>query len=297
MTQPPAGGLIVVDKPSGWTSHDVVARVRRLAGTRRVGHAGTLDPMATGVLLVGIERATRLLGHLALTSKTYTGTIVLGMSTSTDDAEGEPVEERDASAVADNAIRAAVARLVGEIEQVPPAVSAIKVAGVRSYTRARQGEDVELPARRVTVHSFDVTALRRSGRRLEVDVVVACSSGTYIRSLARDVGVSLGVGGHLSALRRTRVGSWDLAAARDLHALSADGGVAAALIPLDDVAAASFPRRAVGAEDAARLAHGVRLPAVGAPPGPVAVFDPAGRFLALVEERDAVAVPIAVFVG
>ncbi|HVE98694.1 MAG TPA: tRNA pseudouridine(55) synthase TruB [Mycobacteriales bacterium] len=297
MTGTPPGGLLVVDKPAGWTSHDVVGRVRRLAGTRRVGHAGTLDPMATGVLLVGIERATRLLGHLALTEKRYLGTVVLGLTTSTDDAEGEPGAERDTSAVADGAVFAAARELTGPLEQVPPAVSAIKVAGVRSYTRARAGEDVSLPPRRVTVHALDVLAVRRHGARVEVDVDVTCSSGTYIRAIARDLGARLGVGGHLSALRRTRVGSWDLAAAHTLDDLAADGAVAAALVPLDDVAATSFPRRDVDADEAGRVAHGVRLPAIGLGPGPVAVFDPGGRFLALVEERDGAAVPIAVFVG
>ncbi len=297
MTGPPAGGLVVVDKPAGCTSHDVVGRIRRLAGTRRVGHAGTLDPMATGVLLVGVERATRLLGHLALTEKRYAGTLVLGASTSTDDAEGDVQSETDASAVSDEAVRAACALLVGELEQVPPAVSAIKVDGVRSYTRARAGEAVELSARRVTVHAFDVVAVRRRGARVEVEVDVRCGSGTYIRALARDVGAALGVGGHLCALRRTRVGPWGLDAAAPLEALAGDGAFAAAIIPLDQVAALSFPRRDVDAADAARVAHGVRLPAIGSAAGPVAVFGPDGDFLALVEERGEVAVPLAVFVG
>jgi len=262
-----------------------------------VGHAGTLDPMATGVLLVGVDRATRLLGHLALTEKRYTGTAVLGATTSTDDAEGELVAEVDATSVTDEAVLAVAATLVGELDQVPPAVSAIKVDGVRSYTRARAGQAVALAARRITVHSLDVLAVRRLGARIEVDLDVTCTSGTYIRALARDLGAALGVGGHLSALRRTQVGAWDLASAVTLDELAVDGALAAALIPLARVAALSFPRRDVDDADAARVAHGVRLPAVGQVAGPIAVFGASGDFLALVEERDDVAVPLAVFVG
>ena len=296
MSGPPPGGLVVVDKPAGWTSHDVVGRVRRLAGTRRVGHAGTLDPMATGVLLVGVERATRLLGHLALTEKRYDGTVVLGATTSTDDAEGEPVEACDASHLDDDAIRSAVATQVGQLSQIPPAVSAIKVDGKRSYARVRAGEVVELKARPVTVHSIDVVDIRRAGSRTEVDVDVRCSSGTYIRSIARDVGATLGVGGHLGSLRRTRVGAWDLASATPLEDLSADGAFADALLPLAVVAAAAFPRRDADPEEARLLSHGVRLSAAGYDDGPVAVFAPTGELLALVEERDGAAVPLAVFV-
>lgn len=295
MSEPARGGLLVVDKPAGWTSHDVVGRVRRLVGTRRVGHAGTLDPMATGVLLVGVERATRLLGHLALTEKVYVGTAVLGSTTSTDDAEGEPRAERDASGVVDDAIRRAAAALVGEIDQVPPAVSAIKVGGVRSYTRARAGEDVALGARRVTVHAIDVLGVRRTGPRVEVDVEVRCSSGTYIRAIARDLGAALGVGGHLSALRRTRVGPYDIARAHSLDALVGDGAAIAAIEPIDDVAAAAFPRRDVDADDAGRLSHGVRLAATGVA-GPVAAFAPDGTFLALLTDDGDAAKPLAVFV-
>jgi len=293
---PPPGGLVVVDKPAGWTSHDVVGRVRRLAGTRRVGHAGTLDPMATGVLLVGVDRATRLLGHLMLTEKEYAGTVVLGATTSTDDAEGEVRTTADASAVTDEAIRAAAATQVGAVSQVPPAVSAIKVDGIRSYTRARAGEDVELRARDVVVHALDLVDVRRDGTRVELDVAVRCSSGTYIRAIARDIGAALGVGGHLSALRRTRVGPWDLSHAVALEDLSADGAYAVALVPIGDVAAATFPRRDVDEDDAARLSHGVRLSPSCAGDGPVAAFGPDGRFLALVEDRDGAAVPVAVFV-
>jgi tRNA pseudouridine55 synthase len=218
---PAPDGLLVVDKPGGWTSHDVVGRVRRLAHTRKVGHAGTLDPMATGVLVLGIGRATRLLGHLALTDKTYTATIRLGATTVTDDAEGEVVEVRDASEVTDAAVAGAMAALTGEIAQVPSSVSAVKVDGVRSYARVRAGEAVELAARRVTVSRFAL--LERRGD--DLDVVVDCTSGTYVRALARDLGAALGVGGHLTALRRTRVGPFGLEVARTLEQAAQELGI------------------------------------------------------------------------
>ncbi|HMU36812.1 MAG TPA: tRNA pseudouridine(55) synthase TruB, partial [Marmoricola sp.] len=192
-------GLVIVDKPAGFTSHDVVARVRRLAGTRKVGHAGTLDPMATGVLVLGVNRATRLLGHLMLTEKAYDATIKLGESTSTDDAEGETIATSDTSGLSEDQVRAALAEFVGDIDQVPTAVSAIKVDGKRAYARVRAGEEVELSARRVHIASIEVTRVELP----EVDISVRCSSGTYIRAIARDLGAALGVGGHLSALRRT----------------------------------------------------------------------------------------------
>ena len=200
------GGLVIVDKPPRLTSHDVVGRIRRLAGTRRVGHAGTLDPMATGVLVIGVDKATRLLGHLALTEKEYSATIRLGQATDTDDADGETVAETSAAGVTDAALHAAAAALTGEIRQVPPGFSAIKVAGKRAYRLAREGAAPELAARTVTVRSLDIVAVRRSGDLLDVGVTVTCSSGTYIRALARDLGAALGVGGHLTALRRRPAG-------------------------------------------------------------------------------------------
>ncbi|WP_203566777.1 tRNA pseudouridine(55) synthase TruB [Aestuariimicrobium ganziense] len=203
-------GLVVVDKPQGWTSHQVVGRLRRLLGTRKVGHAGTLDPMATGVLLVGVNRATRLLGHLAAHDKTYLATIRLGEQTTTDDAEGETVATTDASSVGDADISMQVAALTGEIDQVPSTVSAIKVDGKRAYARARAGEVVVLKSRRVTVSRFDVLTRHERGGHVDLDVVVDCTSGTYVRALARDLGAALGVGGHLTALRRTRIGGFEL---------------------------------------------------------------------------------------
>ena len=285
-------GLVIVDKPADWTSHDVVGRMRRLAQTRRVGHAGTLDPMATGVLVLGVGKATRLLGHLALTEKTYDATIRLGESTNTDDAEGEIVTTAPAGTVTDADLHAGVAALTGPIEQVPPQVSAIKVNGERAYKRARKGEDVDLAARPVTVHEFAVGEIRRQGGLIDVDASVTCSSGTYIRALARDLGASLGCGGHLTALRRTRVGPYRLSMARTLDQLAEQ----LEIIPMEEAVTAVFPRRDVSADDARKVAHGGRLPAAGLGPGPVGVFAPDGTLLALVEERGEVARPLAVFV-
>jgi len=285
-------GLVIVDKPSGWTSHDAVARIRRLAGTRRVGHAGTLDPMATGVLVVGVEKATRLLGHLALVDKAYTGTIRLGQATNTDDAEGEIVSAAGAARLTDDELLAAVTPLTGRIRQVPPQVSAVKVAGVRAYRLARAGQHAPVAAREVIVHTFEITGVRRAGTLIDADISVTCSSGTYIRALARDLGAALGVGGHLTMLRRTRVGRYGLSAARTLDEL----GASFAVLPLAEVAAAEFPRRDVTTEEAERVAHGVPLPATGLGPGPVAVFGPGGGLLALVQEKGAHARPLAVFV-
>jgi tRNA pseudouridine55 synthase len=284
-------GLVAVDKPGGMTSHDVVARVRRLAGTRKVGHAGTLDPMATGVLLVGIERATRLLGHLALTDKAYSATVRLGVSTVTDDAEGEVLATADASGVTDAAIEAALQPLRGDILQRPSSVSAIKVDGVRSYARVRGGEDVELAARPVTVSRLAVLAVRRGDGVIDLDVDVECSTGTYVRALARDLGDALGVGGHLTALRRTRVGPFTLDQARTFDELEESFAV----IPLADVVRASFASLEVDAEAAERVLHGDRLEAPQAMSSPVGVFDGTGRVLSLAEERAGLLVPLVVF--
>ena len=290
----PRGGIVVVDKPAGWTSHDVVAKVRRFAHTRRVGHAGTLDPMATGVLVLGVERATRLLGHLALGEKAYAATIRLGASTATDDATGEVTRAVSAREVAPADIRAGVAALTGELDQVPSSVSAVKVGGERAYRKARRGDDVVLASRRVVVSAFDVERIGPVGDVIDVDVRVVCSSGTYVRALARDLGAALGVGGHLTRLRRTRVGAYDLGSARTLEELAESF----ALVPLGQVAAATFPRVDVDADTARLVSFGQRLPGLlpaGAHPGTVAVFGPAERFLALYEERDGVGRPVAVF--
>ncbi|MBT2472999.1 tRNA pseudouridine(55) synthase TruB [Streptomyces sp. ISL-66] len=292
-------GLVIVDKPSGFTSHDVVAKMRGIAKTRRVGHAGTLDPMATGVLVLGVEKATKLLGHLALTEKEYLGTIRLGQNTLTDDAEGEITSSVDAAGVTREAVDAGIAKLSGEIMQVPSKVSAIKIKGVRSYKRARDGEDFEIPARPVTVSSFQVYDMREAQAEdgtkvVDLIVSVVCSSGTYIRALARDLGADLGVGGHLTALRRTRVGPYKIDRARTLDQLQEELTV----MPIGDAAAAAFPRWDLDARRAGLLANGVRLdmPQEYEAGRAIAVYGPDGRLLGLVESKGGKAKSLAVFV-
>lgn len=281
-------GLVVVDKPGGMTSHAVVARVRRTLGTRKVGHAGTLDPMATGVLVLGVERATRLLGHLMLTEKAYTATVRLGATTTTDDAEGEVTAATDASHVTEEQVREALLAFSGDIDQVPSTVSAIKVDGKRAYALARAGEEVELKARRVTIHEIEADGVRRERGFLDLDLRVRCSSGTYIRAIARDLGAALGVGGHLTALRRTAVGPFTLDGANtDLDDL--------AVTPLAVAARASFPALDLDEEQAQAVRYGRPL----ALPIDVltGVFAPDGEFLALYQPNGGKAKPAAVFVG
>ena len=305
------GGLLVVDKPAGWTSHDVVARVRRLAGTRRVGHAGTLDPMATGVLVLGIDRGTKLLTFLVGCDKTYTATIRLGMATLTDDAEGETTAAFgvDDLAALEHALPDAVAALTGDIEQVPSAVSAIKVDGVRSYARVRQGDAVELPARPVTVSRFHVESVRPRQAVLEVgpaidvvdvEVEVDVSSGTYVRALARDLGAALGVGGHLTALRRSRVGGFDLGDAHtldDLAALSGAGGPdALPLLPVADAARSALPVHEISEREATSIGYGQRIPSGARRTDAVAAIDPDGTLVAVLDETGPIARSRVVFV-
>jgi tRNA pseudouridine55 synthase len=289
----PEPGLLVVDKPAGMTSHDIVARVRRLVGTRKVGHAGTLDPMATGVLLVGVERATRLLGHLMLTEKSYDAVVRLGATTATDDAEGDVVSEAAVDGVTEERVREVLAAMVGDIEQVPSSVSAVKVDGRRAYARVRDGEAVELSPRPVTVHGIVVHGCVPAGERLDVRVSVRCSSGTYVRAIARDAGAALGVGGHLTALRRTAVGPFTLDEARILEELT-DG---TPLVPIADVARRCFPHRVLDAETAAAVRVGRKLDLDLGRSGPVALLDGDGRFLALYEQHGQVAAAVAVFVS
>lgn len=291
-----SSGILLVDKPGGLTSHDIVARTRRALGTRKVGHAGTLDPMATGLLVIGVENATRLLTFIVGANKTYTATIRLGRSTTTDDAEGEVVA--GASGVAIDAVTAdrlteAIATLTGDIEQVPSAVSAIKVDGRRAYDRVRAGEEVTLAARPVTVSRFDVQDRRdataspfddASDRVIDLDVIVDCSSGTYIRALARDLGAALGVGGHLTVLRRTHVGPFSITDATDLDNLAE-----APLLSPASAASQVLPRIDMSADDARDLRHGKRLTgrAASAGPLPAAAIDPDGELIGIVDRRGA----------
>lgn len=287
-------GLIVVDKAGGMTSHDVVARVRRIAGTRKVGHGGTLDPMATGVLVLGVGKATRLLTYVVGTAKVYRGVIRLGQDTVTDDAEGDVTTTTPAGHVTDEQIRAGLAAMTGEVDQVPSAVSAIKVNGVRSYHRVRQGEQVELPARRVTISRIDVSEITRTEDVIDVAVEVACSSGTYIRAIARDLGAALGVGGHLIALRRTAVGGFTLAEAYTLEQLAELADPVA--LPLAQALGRAMPVRAVDADAAKIVSHGGPLPAVGQA-GPYGVVGPDGAALAVMSEHNGRAKAEIVLVG
>jgi len=302
-------GLLLVDKPSGPTSHDVVGRVRAILRTRRVGHAGTLDPMASGLLVIAVGRATKLLGHLALTDKTYTATIRLGQTTDTDDAQGETLTNSDASGITQEELREAMADLTGDLMQVPSSVSAVKVDGRRAYARVRAGEQVELAARAVTVSQFDMLAPPRThGAALDVDVVVACSTGTYVRALARDLGAGLGVGGHLTVLRRTTVGPFDVADAIDVFP---DGvperagprpeippelssAVLAAVRGVDAVARSAFQVRELDGTQALDLSHGRPVAPAGLP-GVYAAFAPDGGLVALLTERDRAARPALVW--
>jgi tRNA pseudouridine55 synthase len=274
-------GLVVVDKPAGMTSHDVVGRCRRIFGTRKVGHAGTLDPMATGVLVVGIERATKILGLLTATDKSYAATLRLGQTTSTEDAEGEVLQTVSADDVTDAQISEAVAGLRGAIAQVPSTVSAIKVGGKRSYQLAREGQAVELASRNVRVDRFDVLATRHHDGLVDVDVEVDCSSGTYIRALARDVGDALRVGGHLTALRRTRVGRFGLDQARTLDELADQPRLS---YTLDEACLQSFPRRDLTAEEAEDTRHGRPLKPAGIE-GVYAATAPDGQVIALLTDQ------------
>jgi len=290
----PLGGLLIIDKDGGQTSHDVVARCRKILRTRKIGHAGTLDPMATGVLVLGVERATKLLGLLSLTTKSYTATVRLGQATVTDDAEGEVLATIPAGHVADADIAAAVAALTGDIEQVPSTVSAIKVNGERAYARARAGEQVELAARPVTVSRFDILGRRDidTGATIfvDLDVEVDCSSGTYIRALARDLGTALGVGGHLTALRRTRVGPFTLEHARTVDQLADDPSLN---LDVDAAVRLAFPHREIDADQAESLRDGRWLDPVGVR-GVHAATTADGRTIALLEEKGKRSSPVFV---
>lgn len=301
-----ADGLVVVDKPQGISSHDVVARVRRLAATRKVGHAGTLDPMATGVLVLGVGRATRLLTYLVGADKEYLATVRLGVATTTDDADGEALSAVGAQGVTDAAVAGAVRALTGPISQVPSAVSAIKVDGKRAYARVRAGEDVELAPRPVTIHAFDVDVARRvvvaegapgaGADVVDVDVRVVCSSGTYVRALARDIGAALGVGGHLTRLRRTRVGAIAHAVTLDQLTEATETHGQMPVLAMAEAAATMFPVRRLDDAEAVELGHGRFITAHDEPVGQTVAAVQDGRLVALVERRRDALRPVIVLV-
>ena len=282
-------GVVVVDKPAGVTSHHVVGRLRRLLGTRRIGHAGTLDPMATGALILGVNRATRLLGHLALQDKRYLATVRLGQGSTTDDADGEVAAVADASGITPGDLEPALASLRGRIQQVPSAVSAIKVNGKRAYDLVRRGVEVELKAREVDVTRLDALAFRPGVGILDVDIDVECSSGTYVRAIARDMGKILGVGGHLTALRRTRIGDYDLSVAVEL------GDFPPAMMSMADAAKRSFPCVTVDSGMATDVGYGRRLD-MAVPADVSGILSPTGELLALYRPDGSGARPVAVLV-
>lgn len=295
-------GLLLVDKSPDWTSHDVVAKVRGLANTRRVGHAGTLDPMATGLLVLGVNSATKLLTFLVGADKTYEATIRLGSSTLTDDAESDALSQADESSVAavsDQQIRAAIGQLIGEVMQVPSSVSAIKVDGVRSYTRARAGDEVKLAARPITVHSFDILGeprrIRHEGNSfIDIDVRIACSSGTYIRALARDLGEAVGIGGHLTSLRRTKVGQYSVESAQTLEQLNSLETLP--ILNIADAARAQFACIELEESQVTDLRHGKRIKVEDKFEGPAAAFGPDGSLVAMVERSGSQVKSLVVFV-
>ena len=284
-------GFLVVDKAPAMTSHDVVAVARKALGTRKVGHAGTLDPMATGVLVLGFGNGTRLLQYITDGDKSYLATVVLGTATVTDDQEGEVISEADASKITDEQIKSGLSKMVGEIQQRPSSVSAVKVAGERAYDRVRAGEVFELAARTITISSLVVLDIRRSGTRIEIDIDVTCSAGTFIRAIARDLGDDLSVGGHLSSLRRTRVAGFAIDQAITFEALKSQDFKA---LELSDVARQTFTVRELALDEVAELSFGRPLTS-NASDEIFAALSPDNRLIALLKNEIGKAKPIAVF--
>ena len=296
-----SSGLVLIDKPSGWTSHDVVARLRKLAGTRRVGHAGTLDPMATGLLLIGVNSATKLLTFLVGENKTYEATIRLGAATITDDKESDFTSVANPDAVAAltlDLVETALVALRGPIDQVPSSVSAIKVDGELAYAKVRSGDEVKLKARPVTIHRFEIAGeprlVNENGNKfLDFDAIIDCSSGTYIRALARDLGAALGVGGHLTALRRTKIGSYQIEQAQDLAGLTAE---TLSVLPIDQAATQQFDVRELSEQEVIDLRHGKRLRLAGeTESAPTAAIDVSGKLVAMLTKSGSAAKSLVVF--
>jgi tRNA pseudouridine55 synthase len=284
-------GFLVVDKEPGMTSHDVVAIGRRSLNTRKVGHAGTLDPMATGILVLGFNSGTRLLQYITDGDKTYQATVVLGAATVTDDVEGEVISTADTSAVTDQQIHAELAKMRGTIMQRPSSVSAVKIDGERAYDRVRSGEDVVLHEREVTISQLDVLAIRQSADKIEVDIEVTCSAGTFIRAIARDCGAALGVGGHLNSLRRSRVAGFGLDRSVSLQQLKSGEF---STLDLADVARATFPVREIALDEKLELSFGRTLSA-NSDNQIYAGISAANELIALLQNVDGKAKPIAVF--
>jgi tRNA pseudouridine55 synthase len=284
-------GFLVVDKAPGMTSHDVVAVARKALGMRKVGHAGTLDPMATGVLVLGFGNGTRLLQYITDGDKSYTATIILGAATVTDDREGEVLSESNASHITDDQIKTGLAKMIGEIAQRPSSVSAVKVDGERAYDRVRAGEVFELAARTITISALDILEIRHLGARIEIDIDVTCSAGTFIRAIARDLGSDLQVGGHLSALRRTRVAGFPISQAISFEDLKAQ---LFSPLALADVARATFQVRELGLDEVQELSFGRPLQA-NATDVIFAALSPDDRLIALLKNESGKAKPIAVF--
>lgn len=289
-------GFLLVDKPAGLTSHDVVARARRIFSTRKVGHAGTLDPMATGVLVLGLNSGTRLLGHLSLAHKGYLGTIRLGASSSTDDREGQLGPVSDCSGVKADAIEVVLETMRGEIMQRPSSVSAIKIDGRRAYARVRDGQVVDIAERKVTVYDLDVLKIVPVGEFMDIDIFARVSSGTYIRAIARDLGESLGVGGHLTALRRTFLGPFDEESAHNLDQLEESRHPWVSVLPLAQIAALNWPVSTLtfNQGQAVRLGQRITWPD-GIDQPIIALIDVQGELAAIAEKRERLCVYIAVF--
>jgi tRNA pseudouridine55 synthase len=284
-------GFLVVDKAGGMTSHDVVAVGRKALGTRKVGHAGTLDPMATGILVLGFGNGTRLLQYITDGDKSYVATIVLGSSTITDDKEGEVIATTNAAGVADSEIARVLKTMVGTIAQRPSSVSAVKVGGERAYDRVRAGEKFELESRQITISQLDILAIRHLDATTEVDIEVTCSAGTFIRAIARDLGEALGVGGHLSALRRTRVAGFTEKDAVSFVDLKDQKFTP---LKLSDVARVTFSVRELTLEEVTELSFGRPLSENGTT-SITAAMSPDNRLIALLKDDGIHAKPIAVF--
>ena len=284
-------GFLVVDKEPGMTSHDVVSVARRALGTRKVGHAGTLDPMATGILVLGFNNGTRLLQYITDGNKDYSATIVLGAATLTDDAEGEVISTADASGITDQQINDELVKMKGVISQRPSSVSAVKIDGERAYDRVRSGEEVVLPAREVTISSLEIIQIRRLDERIEIDIEVTCSAGTFIRAIARDCGDGLGVGGHLNSLRRTRIAGFGLDRAVTLEQLKSKSFES---LDIADVARATFAVREIGLDEKIELSFGRALEA-NQDTKIYAGIDSSNQLIALLQNVDGKAKPLAVF--